>query len=88
MEYVVGTIENFDVIYIPEKDTIFCKNTALKYPLIERIITRSETERNEIPEKNLIITKMNNVVTLGCLTTTLENCLSIKRNINKIKCKK
>lgn len=88
MERVVGVIGNYNVIYVPEKDTIFCKNTAIKFPIIEHIITRSHNERDEIPEKSLTITKTNDIVQLGCLTTTMDNCLSIRRNVNKFKTKK
>lgn len=84
MKHIVGEINGHDVIYIPEKDQIFCKNTTLKFPVIERIIKGSSV-RDEIPEKNLIISKDQGAVTLGCLTTTLENCLNIRRNIIKLK---
>lgn len=88
MEHIVGSIGSYDVIYVQEKDTIFCKNTAVKFPIIEHIVTKSQNERNEIPEKNLSITKMNGTVQLGCLVTTMDNCLSIRRKVNKIKNKK
>ena len=83
-ECKVGEIQGHDVIYIPSKDVIFCKNTAIKFSIIEKII-RSNLERSEIPEKNLTITKDNGIVHLGCLTTTMENCLNIRRRINKLK---
>lgn len=84
MQHKVGTIEEHDVIYVPERDQIFCKNTAVNYPLIERIV-RGSTMRETIPEKDLTITKDMGIVTLGCLTTTMENCLSIRRNVIKLK---
>lgn len=83
MEYKVGEIQNYDVIYIPEKDIIFCKNTTLKFPLIKRIV-KGSTQREEIPEKNLTITKDNKTVYLGCLTTTMSNLLSIEKQVNRI----
>lgn len=82
----VGEIQGHEVIYIPERDQIFCKNTVVSFPLIERII-RGNTMREIIPEKNLVITKESGIVTLGCLTTTMENCLNIRRNVNKLKSK-
>lgn len=82
----VGEIQGHEVIYIPERDQIFCKNTVVSFPLIERII-RGNTMRETIPEKNLVITKESGIVTLGCLTTTMENCLNIRRNVNKLKSK-
>lgn len=84
MKHVVGEIDGHDVIYIPEKDVIFCKNTTLSFPLIERIL-KSKQERTSIPEKNLTVILDNGVVTLGCLTTTMENCLEIRQKVNKLK---
>lgn len=84
MKYKVGEIQNHDVIYIPERNQIFCKNTAVNFSTIERII-RGSTMRETIPEKDLTITKDMGIVTLGCLTTTMENCLSIRRKVNKLK---
>lgn len=79
----VGEIQGYDVLYVPERNQIFCKNTAVNFSLIERII-RGSTIRESIPEKELTITKEGSVVTLGCLTTTMKNCLSIRQNVNKI----
>lgn len=84
MKYKVGEIQSHDVIYIPERNQIFCKNTAVNFSTIERII-RGSTMRETIPEKDLTITKDMGIVTLGCLTTTMENCLSIRRKVNKLK---
>lgn len=86
MSEKVGEIQGHDVIYIPERNQIFCKNTAVNYSLIERIV-RGGTMRETIPEKDLTITKDMGIVTLGCLTTTMENCLSIRKNVNKLKLK-
>lgn len=84
MSVKVGKIGIYDVLYIPEKDIIFCKNTTIKYPLIRKII-KSSLDRTEIPEKELVIIKDNNIIHLGCLTTTLENCENISREIRKYK---
>lgn len=84
MQYKVGEIQNYDVIYVPERNQIFCKNTAVNFPIIKRII-RGSTMRETIPEKDLTITKDMGIVTLGCLTTTMENCLDIMRKVNKLK---
>lgn len=83
-ECKVGEIQGHDVIYIPSKDVIFCKNTAIKFSIIEKIIC-SNLERFEILEKNLTIIKDNGIVHLGCLTTTMENCLNIRRRVSKLK---
>jgi hypothetical protein len=84
MQVKVGEIQGNDVIYIPERNQIFCKNTSLNFSLIERIIN-SNTMRESIPEKNLVVTKDQGIVTLGCLTTTMENCLRIRRSVIKLK---
>lgn len=84
MRIKVGEIQNYDVFYIQEKDIIFCKNTALSFPLIERII-RGSVDRTSIPEKELTIIKDDNIVHLGCLTTTMQNCLNIRKQVNKLK---
>lgn len=84
MSVKVGEIQGYDVIYVPEKDVIFCKNTTLSFPLIERIV-RGSMDRTSIPEKELVIIKNNNTVHLGCLTTTMENCLEIRKQVNRLK---
>ena len=86
MAYKVGEIQGHDVMYVPERNQIFCKNTAVNYSLIERIV-RGNTMRETIPEKDLTITKDMGVVNLGCLTTTMENCLAIRQKVNKLKSK-
>lgn len=83
-ECKVGEIQGHDVVYIPSKDVIFCKNTAIKFSMIEKII-RSNLEKYEIPEKNLTIIKDNGTVSLGCLTTTMANCLDIRKRVRKQK---
>lgn len=51
MSVKVGEIQGHDVIYVPEKDVIFCKNTTLSFPLIERIIVKSSMDRTNIPDE-------------------------------------
>lgn len=82
MQIKVGEIENYDVLYIPEKDVIFCKNTVVKYSVIKRIV-KSSNSRDEIPEKELVITKDSNIIHFGCLTTTISNCNNIAKNVAK-----
>lgn len=84
MQYKVGKISGYDVIYVPERNQIFCKNTAVNFSIIEKII-RGSTMRETIPEKDLTITKDMGIVTLGCLTTTMENCLNIRKQVYKLK---
>lgn len=83
---IVGTIEGYDVVYVPEKDVVFCKNTSVKYPIMEKII-RSSMCRERVEEKNLTVIKNEHWVTLGCLNTTLDNCKAIMKTINNIKTK-
>mgnify|MGYP006908983142 CR=1 FL=1 len=93
-EHIVGEVEGYPVIYIEEKDTIFCKNTAVKYSLLKRLYD-SPFSREKIEEKSLTITKeehfvfgiawIDHFVTFGCLTTTKEYCQTVIKNINKIK---
>lgn len=79
----VGTIEQYPVYYLPGKDIIFCKNTAIPYrKMIDALY--GSVELTEFPEKNLTVRHTNSIVTLGCLTTTITNCNNIKRNVTKI----
>lgn len=82
--YVVGEIQGYDVIYIPEKDIVFCKNTAIKLSVLDKAV-KSHTISSTIEEKNLTITKDNGILCLGCLTTTLDNYRAMKRKISKLK---
>lgn len=81
MRTILGNIQGYDVIYIPEKDILFCKNTAIKRKQIEEAIESSLT-RIKIEEKDLVITKDRNLITLGCLHLTRTQATEI---LNKIK---
>ena len=76
----VGKIEDWPVQYIPERRMLFCKNTAISLDKIE-LMLRSSLSRERDEAKNLTIVKLNNVVQFGCLTTTLDNIESIRKNI-------
>ena len=82
--YVVGEIQGYDVIYIPEKDIVFCKNTAIKLSVLDKAV-KSHTISSTIEEKNLTITKDNGTLCLGCLTTTLDKYRAMKRKISKLR---
>lgn len=84
MKHIVGQIENFDVIYIAEKDTIFCKNTALKYSVIKSIVLGSKW-KSRIEDKDLDIEVDTARVRLGCLKTSMSNCRSIIEQTEQIK---
>lgn len=80
----VGIVENYPVYYIPEKDIIFCKNTAVKYDLLKRLYDNPFTH-NRIEEKSLDIVKDEFLVRFGCLNTDKENCQKIIKIIKKLK---
>ena len=81
---VVGQIQGYDVIYIPEKDYVFCKNTALPLRIMLDLL-KDNIDRTELPDKNLVITLSGPNVDMGCLSTTKENLYSIKKTISKLK---
>lgn len=81
MRTILGSIQGYDVIYIPEKDILFCKNTAVKRKWIEDALN-SNLARIKIEEKDLVITKDKNLITLGCLHLTKQQAIEI---LNKIK---
>lgn len=77
---VVGQIENHDVIYIAERDTVFCKNTTMPYRVMKRFM-QGPMWREEFPEKKLHVEKDGALVSFGCLRTTLSNCNDIIKTI-------
>lgn len=81
MSQVVGKIEGFDVHYVPEKDILFCKNTALKRSVLSEFFYGS-VDRISIPSKNIVLYKDNSVVSLGCLTLSYSDAEDI---LNKTK---
>ena len=83
-EYLVGTIEGYPVIYVKQRDVVFCKNTAVKHSILKKIWDSTE-DRHKIEEKSLTIVKDTHFIMLGCLTTDHDNCKSILKNIKRIK---
>lgn len=81
MRAIVGNIQGYDIIYIPEKDILFCKNTAVPYNLLKEAVYGG-LERYNIPQKNLVIRKNKGIIEFGCLTTTIENAKEILANIH------
>lgn len=81
MRKTVGNIQGYDVIYIPEKQTLFCKNTAVPINLIKEAVY-GDFERYNIPQKNLTVRKDNSMIEFGCLRTTIEHAKEILDNIN------
>lgn len=81
---VVGQIQGYDVLYMPEKNYVFCKNTVLPLQIMLDVL-KNNTDRVEVPDKNLVIKISNSIIDMGCLSTTRDNLLDIKKTINKIK---
>ena len=81
---IVGSIEGNDVIYIPEKDILFCKNTTIPYKQMKYVLFEQYKER-VLLKKDLMFYSNKNSISFGCLTTTLENCKLINKNIKKHK---
>lgn len=80
MRQIVGNIQGYDVIYVPEKRILFCKNTAVPYDLLKNAVY-GDMDRYNIPQKNLVIRKSGEIIEFGCLTTTIENAKNILINI-------
>lgn len=81
---IVGKIQGYDVLYLPEKDYVFCKNTVLPLCIMKDAL-RNGLDRVEITEKNLVILFNENTVDMGCLSTTKENLRNIAKEINRFK---
>ena len=54
MSEIVGKIEGFDVHYVPEKDILFCKNTAIKRSILSDFFYGG-VDRISIPQKNIVL---------------------------------
>ena len=80
MRQTVGNIQGHDVIYVPERRILFCKNTAVPYDLLKEAVY-SDVDRYNIPQKNLVIRKSSEIIEFGCLTTTIENAKNILTNV-------
>lgn len=80
----VGEIEGYPVTYNPNKNHVFCKNTTVDFDLMKKVIN-SDTAHHRIEASKLSIFKLGSTVTLGCLTTSLENIENIIKTIDKLK---
>lgn len=80
----IGYIEDYPVLYLPEKDLIFCKNTIVPYEVLLNAFN-SGIDRIEYEEKNLVMYFLKNEITLGCLKTNPENFRDMIKTIKKIK---
>lgn len=84
MRIKVGEIQGCDVLYLPEKDILFCKNTAVPFNIIAAKLS-SSNYRESIEDKKLTIIKEDGLITLGCLSTTKENINKIRKKVLFIK---
>lgn len=80
MRQTVRNIQGYDVIYVPERRILFCKNTAVPYDLLKEAVY-GDMDRYNIPQKNLVIRKSGEIIEFGCLTTTIENAKNILTSI-------
>lgn len=80
MRQTIGNIQGYDVIYVPEKRILFCKNTTVPYDLLKEAVY-GDMDRYDIPQKNLVIRKSGEIIEFGCLTTTIEKAKSILASV-------
>ena len=80
----VGQIEEYPVLYLPEKDLLYCKKVVFPYKTLEEALINSTLERIELKE-DFIITKKGGLVQLACLTTSISNIKLINKTIKKYK---
>lgn len=79
---VVGQIEGYDVLYIKEKDMVFCKNTTMPYKVMKKLVTSPELR---YPLKSdLVYVREGFIIRLGCLTTDQAECKEIIKKIDNI----
>ena len=79
----VGYIEEYPVLYNPKKRHIFCKNTTVDFDLMYKIIF-SNTASFRIESSQLSVVKLGNTVSLGCLSSSLDNVKNILKTIKKL----
>ena len=80
----VGKIQGFPVLYIPSRGLLFCKNTIVPFEEMRKVL-HAPTAKHRIERSNLNITKMDNIIELGCLTTTVTNLIQIEKQINGLR---
>lgn len=63
--YVIGEIQGYDVIYIPEKDIVFCKNTAIRLSVLDKAVSdnciRKWCKSYNLPTRSVDIKKINDI---------------------------
>lgn len=80
---IVGSIEGYPVEYNPKKRHVFCKNTTINFDVIYNIIF-SDTASYRIEASQLSVVKLGNTVSLGCLSSSLDNVKNILKTIKRL----
>lgn len=80
----VGQIENYPVLYVAGRDSLYCKNTILPFQKIKSIIEGGE-DRVYLSDKDMVVSKSGCMITLGCLCTSESNCQDIIKKVEKIR---
>ena len=83
IKHIVGNIEGNDVIYIEEKDLIFCKNTTVSYSIVKEAFKRS-LSRQQLKD-DLYYSSDGHFITLECLSTTKKEYQEFIKTVEKIK---
>ena len=87
---IIGQIENYNINYNQEKDSISCKNlNCYAKDIVEAY--ESLNDRSVIPntsKKKLIMRKADNSIRVGCFTLTLEQSKNLIKNIKNARSKK
>ena len=83
---LIGQFGGQPVYYIPDLDYLTCKNQACP---LESLVTcmKNNIDRQVIPESsnNLLLQKINNTISIGCLEDSLENYKELYKKIREIK---
>lgn len=82
-KHVIGSIEGHNVIYVEEKDIVFCKNTTVPYSILKRVFKNTLTKQQL--KEDLYYTTDGFNITLGCLSTNKREYQEFIKNIEKIK---
>lgn len=84
LQEVVGKIEGYDVLYLPEKELLFCKNTTMPYKTMRYALLEQKVDKLRL-KHDLVMSVDERIVSLGCLITNMENIENINENIKRIR---
>jgi len=80
---LVGTFSGEEVRYSKSHDILYCKNIAVYFQNIERMIMNKEY-RTKL-EKDVYLIKKDKTYTIGCLEDTYKNFNTLYNKIRGIK---